>query len=353
MINSVKGEKFRESFGERFGPARFQRFRRRMNKDAVKKRFKHTLAQIFRYLLLISLGFVIISPLLSLLKDAGTEHSLLGVKNSVWIPQAVSSLSFRLADKILKYGKSLIYSIGNTLVLVILQVLCASMAAYSFARLKFRGSRILFGIVIFSIIVPSQSIMLAQYITFKNFDIFGLIKLITGKPINLVGSNIALYLLAATGMGIKGGLFIYILRQSIRQLPISIEEAAFVDGAGFLRTFFMIVIPSSRSALTSVGVLSFLWNYSDTYFISLLTNTNRHLALNFSRSQANMRWAIMDVVDYMPKELAALVNHDSPLVQGAVASACSLMVILPLLIMYLIVQRRFIQGVERSGLGSE
>lgn len=325
----------------------------RLSKAAIRQKGKSILGHIFRYVLLISLGFVIITPLLNLLKEATTAQSVLGMKSSQWVPPAVSSVSFQVALKILDYWKSLAFSLFNTAILAILQTLCASLAAYSFARMKFKGSGILFAIVIFSIVVPSQSIMLAQYITFKNFDILGIFKLLTGKPIALVGSDISLYLLAATGMGVKGGLFIYILRQNFRQLPFSIEEAAFVDGAGFLRTFFSIVLPSSATSLTTVGVLSFLWNYADVYFTSLLTSSSKSLALTFNRVQANIRWPIGDAVKLLPKEISAVVNKESPLVQSAVAAACALLVVAPILILYLFVQKRFVQGVERSGLGGD
>ena len=324
---------------------------KRVSKATVKSKALNALSLIFRYALLISLGFVIITPILNSLKMAITDQTMLGMKNSVWIPSAISDISFREAWILLDYPKALLFSMVNTGILMALQTLCASLAAYSFARLKFKGSYLLFGLVVFTIIVPSQSLMLAQYIEFRNFDIFGIFNLIAGESVNMIGSTVAIYLLAATGMGINGGLFIYILRQNFRNLPVQIEEAAFVDGAGFLRTFFRIVLPSASSALTTVGVLSFVWNYSDVYMMSLLSPTELHLPLKLMREQLNMRWALMVIVQYMPPEY--IVNTDSPLVHIAVSSAMSLLVILPLMIIYLFVQRRFVQGVERSGLGGD
>lgn len=106
-------------------------------------------------------------------------------------------------------------------------------------------SKILFAMVVFTIVVPSDCIMLAQFSTFRSFDLFGIIKALTGSGINMTKNMASMIVLAATGMGVKSGLYIYILRQGIRGLPYSIEEAAFVDGAGFLRTFFQIVVPSA------------------------------------------------------------------------------------------------------------
>ncbi len=326
----------------------------RLSRYAVQKKAGNALGLIFRYTILICIGFLIITPLYQTFKEGITEQSMLGFGNSAWVPPATSMQSFVEAYLILDYPKGIAFSLLNTLVLAFLQTACAALAAYTFARLKFKGSSLLFGIVIFSIIVPSQSIMLAQYISFKNFDIFGLIKLIHGEPLNLIGSTFSVYLLAATGMGVKGGLYIYILRQSYRQLPLSIEEAAYVDGAGFLKTFFKIVLPEVSSSLLTVSVLSFVWNYADRYLISLLMGGKARklqLSLRLTDVQNNMRWAIQDLQKVMPSKY--VVNWESPLIQKGVLSACAFLVILPLIILYFFVQKKFIQGVERSGLGGD
>ena len=326
----------------------------RLSRYAVRKKTLNVLGLIFRYTILICIGFLIITPIYQTFKEGITEQSMLGFSNSAWVPPATSMQSFIEAYLILDYPKGLLFSIFNTLILAFLQTACAALAAYTFARLKFKGSSILFAIVIFSIIVPSQSIMLAQYISFKNFDIFGLIKLIKGEPLNLIGSTFSVYLLAATGMGVKGGLYIYILRQSYRQLPVSIEEAEYVDGAGFLKTFFHIVLPEVSASLLTVSVLSFVWNYSDRYLISLLMGNKARglqLSLLLSDVQGRMRWAIQDLQSKMPATY--VMNWESPLIQKGVLSACAFLVILPLIILYFFVQKKFIQGVERSGLGGD
>ncbi len=322
-----------------------------MSPLAIRKKVLGFLTGAFRYIILICLGFVILTPIFTTLKEALTDQNALGLKNSVWIPSAVSMQSFTEAFLILDYWKALAYSILNTAVLAFLQTMCAAFAAYSFARLRFKGSNVLFGLVVFTIIVPPQSIMLAQYISFRNFDIFNLIQLFTGSHLNLIGTPFAVYILAATGMGVKGGLYIYILRQSFRQFPVAIEEAAYVDGAGFLKTFFKIVLPGIGSSLLTVGVLSFVWNYADTYYVSLLSSNKLQLPLRMVQIQGNMRWAIMDIEKYVPTNY--VVEYDSPFVQTAVASACAFLTILPLLIMYLFVQKRFVQGATRSGLGGD
>lgn len=210
------------------------------------------------------------------------------------------------------------YTLATTAVLTFFQVLSTGLAAYSFARLN-KGkmkivSKILFAMVVFTIVVPSDCIMLAQFSTFRSFDLFGIIKALTGSGINMTKNMASMIVLAATGMGVKSGLYIYILRQGIRGLPYSIEEAAFVDGAGFLRTFFQIVVPSASGSILTVSVLSFLWNYTDVYYNSLLNQNTLQLAYNYHQLQGNIRWPIGNAAK-MHATWLSLINAENPYVQ--------------------------------------
>lgn len=328
----------------------------RLTKYAIQKRVRSFAVSLFRYVILICLGFVVITPIWNLLKDAFTDPSFLGDKSSVWFPRKISTIFMEMATSasIMNYWPSLLYTMLTTIVLTFLQVLSTGLAAYSFARLKFKGSNILFFFVVLTIVVPSDSLMLAQYGAFRSFDIFGLIGLIsgTGTGLNLIGQPAAQFVLAGTGMGVKSGLYIYFMRQAIRGLPISVEEAAHVDGAGFLRTFFSIVVPSMSGSILTVSVLSFLWNYTDTYYTGLLNDNPLHLAYHYANLQGNIRWSINNARNTNAVWLST-VNGDNPFSQTAMISACALLVVIPLLILYAFVQKRFVQGAARSGLGGD
>lgn len=328
----------------------------RLTKYAVQKAVKSFVASLFRYVILICLGFVIITPLWTLAKDAFTHPDMLADKSTVWIPQKFSTIfmGMSISKNLMDYLPSLGYTLLTTIVLTFLQVLSTGMAAYSFARLKFKGSNILFFFVVLTIVVPSDAMMLAQYAAFRNFDIFGLIGLIKGDGIglNMIGQPISQFVLAGTGMGVKSGLYIYFMRQGVRGLPISVEEAAHVDGAGFLRTFFSIVVPSMSGSILTVSVLSFLWNYTDTYYTSLLNPNTHQLAYQYSALQANIRWGINTAAKENAEWLAQ-IDATNPYIQNSMISACALLVVLPLLIMYAFVQKRFVQGAARSGLGGD
>ncbi|MCD8021458.1 MAG: carbohydrate ABC transporter permease [Lachnospiraceae bacterium] len=326
----------------------------RLSKYAIQKKIRGFITLLFRYLILGCLSFIILSSLWSLIKDAITDPNVLSDKSSVWVPSQISSIFLEMAwsKSIMNYLPSLAYTMFTTLILTILQVVSAGLAAYAFARMKFKGSGILFGLVIFTIIVPSDCIMLAQYASFRNFDLFGIIAAIRGSGFNLIGNPASLYILAASGMGVKSGIYIYFLRQSIKGLPIQIEEAAFVDGAGFLRTFFSIVVPSMSGSILTVSVLSFLWNYTDTYYVGLLNPTTSNLAYNYQTLQSNIRWSI-DAAAKTNSEWLNLIDASNPYVQNSAISACAVLVVAPLIILYCFVQKRFVQGAARSGLGGD
>lgn len=251
-----------------------------------------------------------------------------------WIPRKLSYQ--RVADNYLilyremKYGVSLFNSIVLALLVSCLQLISCSVIGYGFARFKYFGSNIVFALVIFTLLVPPQMIMVPLFLNFRFFDLFGLIK----TPINLLGTYWPFVLTSITGMGSKNGLFIYVMRQVFKGQPKSLEEAALVDGAGQIRTFFTIMLPGAKSALLIVFLFSFVWQYNDYHLTSLyLRNTAPLLPF---RLQGLTQ--IFDVYKYS-REYVTIVNNTA-----------MLMFIAPLLVMYAFLQRFFVESIERTGI---
>lgn len=320
-------------------------------KDVLKRNGKSFLLNLIRYSLIICLSFLILQPIFKQISTAFKSPYELGMPVSEWIPGETSTEHIQIAFMLLKYPKSLSYTLLTTALIMILQTISAAFAGYSFARLKFKGSGLLFGCVILTIVIPPQVLMLPQYMYFRNFDILGIIKLITGNHLNLLNSSVTLYIMSALGMGLKSGLYIFIFRQFFRGLPKELEEAAFVDGAGFLRTFFAIVLPAAKSSIVTVAVLSFVWNWNDTYFVNLFNPTANNLMVSLNTASSHMDQAINNVA---VSNAAAVENFalftGNPLYQSAIAQTASLLIMLPLIIMYLFIQKQFVEGAERSGI---
>lgn len=319
----------------------------------IKKRLKTIIISVLRYSLIICLSYMILYSLLQLISASFTHPYDIGSTSSVWIPQSITLDNIKVAYTIMKYPKAFLYTLGSTTVVMILQMANAAFAGYSFARLRFRGSKLLFGLVILTIIVPPSSLMLPQYIYFRNFDIFGICKILLGKELNLLGEPSSLFILSALGQGLSSGLFVYIFCQFFRGLPKELEEAAHVDGAGFLRTFFRIVLPTAKPSFMTVGVLSFVWNWNDTYFPRLFNPTDNYLRVRLatlstpSGGSSAVQVAIGNSISKIPPDTIKLASsaYDS-----VILKAGSLLAIIPLIIFFLIIQKQFVEGVERSGI---
>lgn len=292
---------------------------------------------LFKVILLIGLSFVILFPLLILYISSVTDYGYLGKPNSIWIPQKHSLLAYKIAlgAGALNYSKSLVVSILYALSLASIQVFVSAFVGYGFSRLKFKGHNILFGLVILTIIMPSQVLSLPQYLYFGQL----------GMSENIL----SIYLLAIFGQGLRSGLFVFLFRQFFKGLPEELEEAAFIDGCGFFKTFFKIMLPTAGSVMLTVFVFSFVWNYSDTVQLSWFAPTTDYLITNNLRNKFILNSA--GNIGGLFKEYTGIDIKDmNPLFIGSLTGSAIILYILPLAIFYFIVQRKLVQGFERSGI---
>ena len=178
---------------------------------------------------LLGIGFVMLYPVLFILSGAFKAKQDVYDPTVIWFPKHYSLEAMGLALDTLKFGKS----VGRTLAIlvpsVLLQMVSTLMAGYGFARFRFRERGILFALLIFTIIVPVQNLIVPLYANFQSFDMLGagyLFGAVTGEGLpNLLDTNLPFYLMAAFGMGIRSGLYIFIMRQFFRNMPAELEEA--------------------------------------------------------------------------------------------------------------------------------
>ena len=132
-------------------------------------------------------------------------------------------------------GGSMLNTLWISLLVSVLQGVSCTLVAYGFARYQFPLKKFWFACVVLLIIVPPTTIQTSLYMYFANFDILGIFKAINGKPINLRTSIIPYAMMSLTCMGLKNGLYIYMLRQYFRGVPKSLEEAA--KGVEMVRSY--------------------------------------------------------------------------------------------------------------------
>ena len=325
-----------------------------MSKARLLKRLKGFTIGSFRYILLICLSFMILYPLLRMIANAIVHLHVIGSVGAFWIPPIPSFDNFIVAFHVMNFTEVFLFTMANITIVMVLQIVNSALAGYAFARLKFRGSGILFFFVILTIVVPMQALFLPQFILFARFDVFGLINLFTGSPLNLLNQTEAIFIMAALGQGISGGLFIFIFRQFFRGLPKELEEAAYVDGAGVIRTFLTIVMPMAKPGLLTVGTLSFIWNWNDNFFPTVFNNTDLYMRVriaNLNRPSPAGTSTMQQAIDFVryriPHDTAILTT---PVYDATIANVTNILSIVPLIILFLLVQKQFVEGVERSGI---
>jgi multiple sugar transport system permease protein len=260
-----------------------------------------------------------------------------------YVPKSPTLENYKTVLSAMRYNKAFWNTFKLSTLTSVMQLISCTVIGYGFARFRFKGRGVLFALVILTMIVPPQTLMIPLFLHFRYFDVLGIISAITGqKGINLLESYWPFVLMSLTGMGLKNGLYIYIMRQFFRGMPKELEEAAYVDGAGMLRTFGQIMLPSAVPAMVTVFMFSFVWQWTDTFYSSLFLMRTDVLA----KTAANVSNQIM-------KDLSADIGVDiylSPAISSMYTNTGSLLVVLPLLILYLFAQKLFVESVERTGI---
>jgi len=305
--------------------------------------FLEKLATLMKYFLLYGLSFVILYPLIQQISIAIREPGDINNPLVLWIPERFSFQNFQIAAIVLDYWNALRNSFMLSGIVTILQVLTTALTGYAFARLKFRGQNVLFVIVIATIIVAPSTIELPLKINLMNF---------LGLKINLLGSPNIMYIFAATGMGIKAGIFIFLFRQFFRGIPEELEEAAYLDGANPLQVFTKIMLPNARGAMVLAGILTFVWQWNDAYFTANFVTKINSDFMTLTTKMMSIRNAIQGAIQQAG--VWQLFDQDvtqNPLFTSMILNTAAMLSMLPLLIFYLLVQKvLFTEGIERSGL---
>lgn len=296
---------------------------------------KRFLIGLMRALILIGVGYTILSPIIGMIVSSIASTEDIYNPMMFLLPKHPTMEKYALVIERMDYYKTILKDLIYVATLTAIQVLVCSMVGYGFARFQFPFKKLLFGCVVLMITIPMHTIMLPIYVTFKSFDPFGIVTAIKGSP-GIMGTVAPMYLMTILGCGVRSGLYIYIFNQFFRGLPKEIEEAALVDGAGIWYTYFRIMLVNAKPAVITVAVFSLVWQFNDTFYSKLFLVSEDVVISKKVSSLASV-----------------LANQDKILnvtIQQQYTNAGILLVILPVLVLYLILQRRFIEGVERSGI---
>lgn len=318
----------------------FKKFKASMQDADARKSLgndiKNIALVILKAAIIVGVSYVILSPVIGMVVNSFSSD-MDAVDPMVFVlPKNPTLERYSLAALRMNYLPTMARDLVYTLTLTLLQLLICSMVGYGFARFDFRFKKLLFGCVVVMIIIPSHTIMLPLYLSFREFNPLGLVKLITGSTINLMGTPIPMYIMTLLGCGVRSGLYIYIFNQFFRGLPKEIEEAALVDGAGVWYTYFRIMLRNAMPSVITVAVFSIVWQFNDTFYAKLFLISEDVV---ISKKIANLQGVI--------------ANQDKILsvtLQELYLDAGIILVLLPIVLIYVFLQKYFIEGVERSGI---
>lgn len=345
-------------------------------KDRLMSKFlslfflKKVVWYVFRLILLIGIAYVILSPFLTMLMRSFMSLDDLADPTVMLIPK---NWNVRIYKEVWSQNGYL-EAFLNTFILsgstALIQTFICCLIGYGLAKFKFKGNKLVFFAVIFTMIVPHQTLYSSMYINFSSFDILGIFQFLNGGGINLfgittinnsffemidifpdseafkmftkngmnlLGSDIPIYLLSFTGLAFKNGLYIFMLRQFYQGVPDELEESAYMDGSGTFRTFIQIILPLSIPMMITVFIFAFCWQWTDSFYAQSFNPTNKSL--------------LMDDVIQVPATMITEVS-ENPDYKTVINNTAGLMVLAPLLVLYCAGQKFLVQGIESSGLAN-
>ena len=298
--------------------------------------------KVVRFFLLFGMCFLILQPILMKISVSFMEERDLYNPMVISVPEHFTTDNYLLTSDFMSYQSSLINTLLVSLTIAILQIAVCTLVGYGFARYNFPLKNLWFACVILVIVVPPQTISTSLHLHFRYFDVLGIIKLIRGEELNLRGSVLPYYLMSAGCMGLKNGLYIYMIRQFFRNIPKELEEAAYVDGCGTFMTFVRIMLPDAKPILTSCFLFSFVWQWTDGFYSKMFLGNLQLLSTQLSVLADRMD---VYVINVLKNPGGASVGYTN-----CIVSTGTLMVIVPLLILYLFAQKGFVESISSSGI---
>ena len=287
------------------------------------------LFNIVLYMLLIAIGFVYLYPLLFMFVTSLKSPSDLLNPMVQWVPTAFYTGNYEKAFRVLDYPNTLFSSIWLSLFPSLIQAGVASVVGYGLARYRFPGKNLIFFLILATFIIPAQNTVIPQMLTYREYG--------------LLGSEWALILPALLGQGYKSAIFILIFYQTFLSLPKALEEAARLDGAADWKIFWQIALPTAVPAYIIAIIFSTVWYWNETYltviFLEGGVQTLPMQLAKFTQAYENL---------YPP----GVVNIFDRL-NEAVKLSGTFLNILPLLLMYFVLQKWFVESIERTGITGE
>ena len=383
-------------------------------KDRLKAKFlnfyflSNIVIKVVRFIFLLGIAYIVLYPFFTKITGSFMSPEDLVDATVRLIPRNFTLDTYKAIFKENHYLTAFFNTFTLSLLCAVLQTFVCCFIAYGLAKYKFKGNKLVFLLVVFTMVVPHKTLYYAIYTGFKSFDVFGIVGFLSGgasvgwapvdkllasinifkeggllhdiamlfanmfknnatlgpifnenaknivmiskdHSINLLNTRIPFVMLSVTGLAFKNGLYIFMLRQFFRGIPDSIEESAYIDGSGDFRTFVQIILPMSVPMMITVFLFSFCWQWTDTFYTGkLFLSTSGTWKANGN----NSLYLLKDIATNVPSSLR-LDYVGQALYNETIKNTSLLMIIAPLVLLYTFLQRYLVEGIERSGLTAE
>ena len=288
--------------------------------------------QIVVYGLLICIGFIYLYPILNMFSTSFMNRDDLLDSSIKWLPSTLYLQNYIDAAKSMDFWVTLLKSFIIAFAPTACNVVICMAVGYGFATFNFKGKNLFMVLLIFSYIIPRQVTMIPTYVLYNDMGIKGTLW--------------AFILPAVFGNGLNAPIFILIFYQFFKQVPKVLIEAAKIDGAGYFKSFLRIAVPSAGPAILTVFLFSLVWYWNESYLTELYVQ-----GLSTKSIWTNL---VIQVKDFDASfNTRAQVGDMATNLNESVRMAATALSILPLLIVYFIFQRYFIESIDRTGITGE
>ncbi|MFT4145015.1 MAG: carbohydrate ABC transporter permease [Mobilitalea sp.] len=293
------------------------------------------LKQIVVYALLICIGFVYLFPILFMISRSFMSLNDLLDSSISWIPSRLYLDNYIQSAKSMQYLTTFFKSVVITCLPTVINVVMCSIIGYGFARFEFRFKKLFMAILIFSYILPSQITMMPTYVLFHNL-----------KLTNTLWSFI---LPSIFGQGLNAPIFILIFYQFFKQVPKVLIEAAHIDGAGYFRSFLRISIPSAVPAIITVFLFSIVWYWNESYLTQLYISGYTSDKGYWTTLLIQLKEFDVNYGNFQRMAMQGTTQDNNE----SIRMAATMLSIGPVLVMYFIMQRFFVESIDRTGITGE
>ena len=289
---------------------------------------KNAVSLIFRYILLASVGFVYLYPIIYLLLGSLLSPGDQADPTVKWLPTQLYFKNYATAYETLdfahSFGRTVIVALGPAL----LQTAATAIVGFGFARFNFPLKGLWLVLVIFTFIIPVDVTLVPRYVLYYQYS--------------MTDTFLPAYLPAIFGQGIKSALFILIFQTFFKSYPISFDEAAELDGAGKIGVFWRIAVPMAVPGIVISILFTFIWYWNET----------ASFTMNFGNKLSTLPMQLQQFTARFEALYGKAAETGNSL-SNSITLAGTTLSILPVIILFLIFQKQFIESVERSGITGE